>query len=123
MATCLGAAGATYPSFYHGHQMLPMEGRSLIPIFHGGEREERPIFWEHEGNRAMRLGKWKLVARYPNEWELYDVESDRTELNNLAGKQPEQVKELAALYHDWAERCQVLPWNQVPPVQSPKSND
>ena len=122
MATCLDAAGATYPASYHGHQILPMEGRSLIQIFHGAEREERPIFWEHEGNRAVRLGKWKLVARYPNDWELYDVESDRTELNNLAGKQPEKVKELAALYQDWAERCQVLPWNQVPPVQSPKSN-
>jgi arylsulfatase len=120
MATCLDAAGASYPSSYRGHPIMPMEGRSLMPILHGAEREERPIFWEHEGNRAVRLGKWKLVARYPQEWELYDMESDRTELNDLAGKHPDQVKDLAALYQDWAKRCGVLPWNQVPPVQPAK---
>jgi arylsulfatase len=120
MATCLDAAGASYPSSYRGHPIMPMEGRSLMPILHGAEREERPIFWEHEGNRAVRLGKWKLVARYPQEWELYDMESDRTELNDLAGKHPGQVKDLAALYQDWAKRCGVLPWNQVPPVQPAK---
>jgi len=120
MATCLDAAGAAYPSVYHGHPILPMEGRGLMPMFIGGAVGERPLFWEHEGNRAVRFGKWKLVARYPNEWELYDMESDRTELNDLHGKHPDKVRELAALYQDWAKRCGVLPWNQVPPVQPTK---
>jgi arylsulfatase len=71
----------------------------------------------------VRLGKWKLVARYPNEWELYDTDSDRTELNDLAGKQAEKFKELAGLYRDWSERCGVLPWNQVPAIQPAKPND
>jgi arylsulfatase len=123
MATCLDAAGVSYPTFYHDKPILPMEGRSLVPIFVGREREERPVFWEHEGNRGVRLGKWKLVARYPNDWELYDVESDRTELTNLAVQNPEKVRELAVMYRDWAERCGVLPWNRVPPVQPAKSND
>ena len=117
MATCLDAAGAAYPPSYHGKPILPMEGRSLLPIFKGGTREERPLFWEHEDNRGVRLGKWKLVARYPREWELYDVESDRTELNDLSGEHRDQVNELAKLYQDLAKRCGVLPWNQVPPVR------
>jgi arylsulfatase len=123
MATCLDAAGANYPTNFHGHPIVPTEGRSLLPIFRGEERAERPLFWEHEGNRAVRLGKWKLVARHPDAWELYDVEADRTELKNLAAAQPEKVRELAALYRDWAERCGVLPWDKVPPVQSAKAGD
>jgi len=120
MPTCLAAAGASYPSTFHGNHILPMEGRSLVPIFQGGTRAAHPFFWEHEGNRAVRLGKWKLVARHPNDWELYDMETDRTELNNLSDKHPDKVKELAALYQEWANRCGVLPWNQVPPVQPTK---
>lgn len=116
MATCLDAAGAKYPSSYHNQTILPMEGNSLLPIFKGETRADRPIFWEHEGNRAVRFGNWKLVARQSNDWELYDMANDRTELNNLAGKQPDRVKELAALYQDWAKRCGVLPWDKVPPI-------
>ncbi len=123
MATCLDAAGAAYPTNYHGHAILPLEGRSLLPILHGGTRVERPIFWEHEGNRAVRLAKWKLVARHPNDWELYDMEADRTELKNLAGAHPDKVKALSDFYRDWAERCGVLPWNEVPPIQPVKSKD
>jgi arylsulfatase len=115
MATCLDAAGATYPTSYRGHTILPLEGRSLLPAFEGKQREERPIFWEHEGNRGVRLGKWKLVERHPNGWELYDMDADRTEMNDLAGKFPERVNELSALYDAWAKRCNVLPWEKVPP--------
>jgi arylsulfatase len=120
MATCVAAAGAAYPTSYHDHTILPMEGRSLIPIFKDKERDERPIFWEHEGNRGVRTAKWKLVARWPQAWELYDMESDRTELDNLAGKQPDKVKQMEALYDAWAKRCDVLPWDKVPPVQPAK---
>ena len=68
-------------------------------------------------NCAVRLGKWKLVSRHGAPWELYDLETDRTELNNLAGQQPDRVKELAALYQAWAERCRVLPPEQLPAAQ------
>ncbi len=120
MATCVAAAGANYPTSYHDHAILPMEGENLIPIFQGQERVEQPIFWEHEGNRGVRIGKWKLVARWPHDWELYDMDSDRTELNDLATKQPDMVRQMAALYDAWAKRCDVLPWNKVPPVLSAK---
>jgi arylsulfatase len=107
-----------YPNSYKGSAILPAEGRSLVPILQGKEREIRPLFWEHEGNRAMRLGKWKLVARYPEDWELYDTETDRTELTNLAKAYPEEAKKMSALYEEWAKRCGVLPPNMLPPQRT-----
>ena len=65
------------------------------------------IYWEHMGNRAVRQGKWKLVSARGGDWELYDLEADRTELSNLAEKLPEKTRELIALYDGWAEKCGV----------------
>ena len=120
MATCVDAADATYPLEYKGNKIIPMEGRSLLPAFADKPIDREALFWEHEGNRAIRLGKWKLVARawsdseIPkselNKWELYDLEADRTELNNLAAQYPERVKEMTAQWIDWANRLGVLPW-------------
>jgi arylsulfatase A-like enzyme len=114
MSTCLDAAGVAYPDSFDGRTILPTEGTSLLPVFLGRERETRPLFWEHEGNRAVRLGKWKLVSMYPNDWELYDTEADRTELNDLAKKDPEQVKKMAAMYDAWAARCGVVSPDKLP---------
>ncbi len=114
MSTCLAAAGATYPDTHNGHAILPTEGRSLLPVFQGQERETRPLFWEHEGNRAVRLGKWKLVSMYPHDWELYDTEADRTELNDLAAKDTDQVRKMSAMYDAWAARCGVVPPDKLP---------
>ncbi|NQT39453.1 MAG: arylsulfatase [Planctomycetes bacterium] len=113
MATCVDTAGVEYPERYNGQAIQPPEGESLLPIFRGDTRQRGPIFWEHEGNRAVRDGRWKLVSRHPGPWELYDLEADRTELHNLAAKQPEKVKELTAKYEAWAERCSVSPWPVV----------
>jgi arylsulfatase len=78
-------------------------------VLNGKPREPNPtLFWEHQGNRAMRRANLKLVSRRPEQWELYDLEADRTELNNLAGKYPDKVKELDGLYQGWAKRCGVL---------------
>jgi len=110
MATCLDVAGATYPSSYGGHAIEPLEGKSLVPAFHDRAVEREAIYWEHEGNRAVRRGQWKLVSRHPGGWELYDLEADRTELNDLAEERPEIVAQLSALYDAWADRCGVRPW-------------
>jgi len=92
MATCVDLAGAAYPAEFNGKKIQPPEGRSLRPAFEGQRIEREAIFWEHEGNRAVRAGKWKLVARNPNgPWELYDMEKDRTEMRDLAAAQPERV--------------------------------
>jgi len=115
MATIVDLTGATYPSSFDGHSVEPLEGQSLLPVFGkdtpGDER--RPMFWEHEGNAAVRIGPWKLVKRYPRAWELYDMDADRTELNDLASRQPERVKSMAAQYDAWAARCGVLDREKV----------
>ena len=108
MATCVDVAGAKYP----GAPVQPMEGKSLLPTFQGKPIADRKLYWEHEGNRAIRDGKWKLVSRHPKGWELYDMEADRTELNDLSAKMPEKTAQLLRDYEAWAKRCGVVPWEQ-----------
>ena len=123
MATCVDAAGGKYPAQYKSNKIRLTEGQTLVPEFVGGKMSERAIYWEHEGNRAVRKGKWKLVSKYPvrwdqiskdqGRWELYDTEADRTELNDLADKYPEIVKELATMYNAWTKRNFVMPWHEI----------
>ena len=126
MATLVDVAGTKHPDSYDGHPIQALEGKSLLPVFEGKERPHpAPIFWEHEGNRAVRLGQWKLVAQQGRNWELYDVEADRTEQKNLVASHSEKVKELSALYDAWAKRCNVLPPELLPRTRLivPASND
>jgi arylsulfatase len=84
----------------------------LLPIFEGKQRKgHHALYWEHEGNRAVRQGKWKLVSRFPDRWELYDIEADRTEMHDLAASQPARVKDMIAIHEAWEKRCGVLPWD------------
>src|SRR5207244_3105614 len=111
MATCLDVAGATAPAESGEHKLTPIEGKSLRPAFENKAIERDGIFWEHEGNRAVRDGKWKLVAKGPGaKWELYDMEADRTEMQDLASSQPSKVEELQAKWEAWAQRAHVIPW-------------
>ena len=124
MATAVEISGAKHPTEYQGRTIQPLEGKSLLPVFEGKTRAQTaPIFWEHEGNRAVRLQSWKLVARQGQAWELYDVEADRTEQNNLATAQPEKVTTLSRLYDAWAKRCNVVPFDQLPPERQTVSAD
>jgi arylsulfatase len=108
MPTVLEAAGAQYPSEYNGHKILPLEGESLVPLFDGDERSRGMLFWEHEGNEAVRDGKWKLVKKYPGKYELYDMQDDRTELHDLSDTYPEKVEKMKKAYSQWAARCKVI---------------
>ena len=71
---------------------------------------KNPIYFEHEGNRAIRDGKWKLVMKLKGPWELYDIEADRTEQHDLSTERPDLAKEMAAEWEAWAERADVDPW-------------
>jgi arylsulfatase A-like enzyme len=118
MATVLDITGTPYPASFEGRAIDPLEGRSLLPVFgkDGGSRP--PMFWEHEGNAAVRIGQWKLVKRYPLDWELYDLEADRTELNDLAAQHPARVADMATQYDAWAARCGVIPREKIVALMS-----
>ncbi len=109
MATAIDAAETTYPEKYNGNRIAPLAGESLLPLVHGEDfNRQAPIYWEHEGNRAVRDGKWKLVAVRDGQWELYDMSSDRAEMNNLADAHPGKVQTLASKWQDWALKNDVL---------------
>ncbi len=118
MATCVDAARCEYPAEVGDRAVQPLEGASLMPAFAGDALERETLFWEHEGNRAVRRGDMKLVAAGKNgPWELFDLTNDRTERFDLAAARPEMVAELAALWTAWAERARVLP---LTPYQKPR---
>jgi arylsulfatase len=97
------------------------EGQSIVTMIKGGAGDaDRTFAWEHEGNRAIRKGKWKLVRLPEGQWELYDIEADRAEQRNLAGQKPEIVKELSGAYHAWAKRCGVVSWEELAPKRPKK---
>ncbi len=111
MATCVELAGASYPPVFSGQSIKPMEGVSLVPAFAGKPiGRQKPIYWEHEGNRAIRDGDWKLVSKHPDGWELYDMVADRTEMHDLAKAHPDRVKSMSKQWDVWASRVGVLPW-------------
>jgi arylsulfatase len=111
MATVVDVTGAKYPREFKGQAIQPMEGVSLRPAFAGRTlKRAQPLFWEHEGNRAIRSGRWKLVSKYLDGWELYDLAADRVERNDLAAKHPAIVSKLAAEWEAWAKRSHVDQW-------------
>ena len=113
MPTILEAAGAQYPETRNGHPIPGPEGRSLLPLLRGETDQQRTLFWEHEGNSAARRGRWKLVRKYGQDWELYDIDADRAETHDLAAEQPDLVVDLSAAYEEWAKRAGVIPRDVV----------
>ena len=102
--TCLNAAGLSTKG---------MEGRTLLPVFTKDSTQPRTLFWEHEGNRAVRQGDYKLVAQHNTPWELYNMRKDRNELHDLSRSMPQKAAELKKLYEAWAHRVGAKPWDEV----------
>ena len=120
MPTFVDLANATYPTTYQDREVLPMEGRSFGHLLRGETSidQERELYWIIGGARAVRKGKWKLVTEGPERvqagipippgkdtWELYDMEADRCELYDLAGRYPERVRDMSAMWEAWRKRC------------------
>ncbi|WP_106529724.1 arylsulfatase [Chitinophaga niastensis] len=109
MPTCLNIAGIDYPATFKTRKLKPLEGISLTNAFHNKPfKDHKAICWEHEGSRSIRKGKWKLVAEKGVSWELYDMEKDRTETNNIAQQYPAKVQELQQEYNAWAAKVGVV---------------
>jgi arylsulfatase len=115
MATSLDLAGAKYPATTpNGAGTVALQGKSLTPVLKGAGREGHEfLYWEHEGNRAIRQGDWKLVSSFGRTWELYDLRADRTEMNDVAAKLPRRVQQLSTEWEEWAKRSNVEPWETV----------
>ena len=107
MPTCLELAGATYPSFYGGNSIKPMcdEARSFVPLLQEKDSwdDERTMYWEHENGKAIRKGNWRLTALAGGGWQLFDLEHDLSETNNVAVEYPEKVREMKSLWNIWAK--------------------
>ena len=111
MATCVDLGKTKYPTEYKGNKIIPIEGKTLTTVFENDSMEDRQIFFEHERNRALRVGKWKLVAKGLNgKWELYDMEKDRTEMNDLSQSNPAKTKELADAWEAMAIKVFAKPY-------------
>jgi arylsulfatase len=109
MPTAVEVAAAKYPPTFNNRAIEPMEGASLAPVFRGQPLERsQPIFFNHEDNRAVRDGRWKLVALAGKPWELYDIAADRTEMNDLSARHPDRVVAMSAQYEAWAKRTRVV---------------
>ena len=110
MPTVVEVGGATYPKQFRDQPIQPLEGQSLVPAFSNGVLERQALYWEHEGNAAIRVGTMKLVRQgTAGAWELYDLAADRTEQHDLTAERPELAAELAGRWQVWAERAHVLP--------------
>jgi arylsulfatase A-like enzyme len=116
MATCLEVAKAKYPEKYQGNAITPLEGKSLVPHFKGKSNSRGVVYWEHEANIAVRDGKWKLVAKTPegaafskSSLELFDMEADPSEMNNLSQKFPDRVGAMYEAWLKWANKIGAFP--------------
>jgi arylsulfatase len=116
MPTLLELAGAEYPEARDGRELPPLIGRSWVKLLAGEEESPRTeqdyLAWEVFGNRAIRQGDWKLRWQYKSfgkeEWELFNVTADPGELHDLAAEQPERVREMLALWDEYARANNVV---------------
>ena len=114
MPTFLELAQTSYPKQIGERTLTPLPGRSFVPVLRGGSLGPRALAWEHEGNRAIRVGDWKAVSQFGSAWELYDLSRDRAETRDVASVEPERLRNLVAAWQVWADAVGVVPWEKLP---------
>ena len=119
MATCIDVAKAEYPKT--SETVEPLVGKSLLPVFRDEERDGHDfLYFQFSSNRAVMKDNWKLVTHKASSWELYDIEKDGTEMNDLSDEYPEKVKELSELWHKTAKNVDRLTKKGSGPVSGKK---
>jgi arylsulfatase A-like enzyme len=117
MPTLVQLTGATYPSTFQGNPITPMQGTSFASVLLGRETPEdqdRWLFWEFQGHRAARHGRWKIVNDHTSgPWRLYDMEADRTESTDLSAQNSDLVATMSSGWQSWKERVGVVTWDPV----------
>lgn len=103
----------TIRSIVSAQDSLIQDGINLLASLNGKSLPERIIFFEHEGYRAARSAHWKLVAKQEGPWELYQMESDRNERNNVASQFPERVTTMVNEYKHYAHKNKVQDWSKI----------
>ncbi len=117
--TILSLTGTQYPKKYAGKEMMPLVGADFMPLVLGSTPTAvRTMFFEHAGNQAARVGNWKIVKTHMHEWELYDLERDPTELQNVIHLEQKKMDSLKMLFNQWATLCGVQPW----PIEKNEEN-
>jgi arylsulfatase len=118
--TVLEAAGGKRSDRWEGKPVPPAPGKSLAATFaRDGKVERGSLWWLHEGNRALRVGDWKIVAAgKESPWELYDLSADRSETRDLAKQHPDKVRELAAIWAKQTEEYTALAARDTPPAKA-----
>jgi arylsulfatase len=115
MPTLLEITGAKIPDEVEDLKVPPLHGKSLVPVFKKDNSVKHDyLWWNHEGNRAIRVADWKIAADHEKPWELYDLSTDRSETRNLAGEYPEKVKDMETLWFKHAEEFRVLSKQDLP---------
>lgn len=122
--TVLELAGIQKPKQWKGEPIPDAPGLSLVPAFAKDVTIPRESFWWlHEGNRALRMGDWKLVAAKGDPWELYDLRTDRAEQINLAAKMPDKVSEMERIWQEQTDRITALARKSLPAVPASKGGE
>jgi len=121
--TILDLTGGSRPATVAGFPVPPLPGKSLLPVFAKDNTVQHDFFWwNHDGNRAIRIGDWKLVADHKKPWELFDLSKDRAELTNLASAYPDKVKAMEQAWLQHGAELHALAEQDPPPNGMIKKN-
>ena len=120
--TLLELTGTQRPATVAGMPVPPLPGKSLVPVFAKDNTVQHDfLWWNHDGNRAIRMGDWKLVADHTIPWELFNLANDRSEMKNLAARYPDKVQEMEQAWLKHAKELHALAEQDLAPKGSGRS--